>query len=74
MAKLKEVRALKSSGVEPLAPTLIKRILHNLVLKAEDRRCARSPSSLDSLRPSPQRLSSGLHGLGTPGQYQISKL
>jgi hypothetical protein len=40
MAKLKEVRALKSSGVEPLAPTLIKRILHNLVLKAEDRRWA----------------------------------
>jgi hypothetical protein len=38
MAKLKEVRALKASGVEPLAPTLIKRILHNLVLKAEDRR------------------------------------
>jgi hypothetical protein len=31
MAKLKEVRALKSTGVEPLAPTLIKRILHNLV-------------------------------------------
>jgi hypothetical protein len=25
MAKLKQVRALKSSGVEPLAPTLIKR-------------------------------------------------
>jgi hypothetical protein len=42
MAKLKEVRALKSSGVEPLAPTLIKRILHNLVLKAEDRRWALS--------------------------------
>jgi hypothetical protein len=40
MAKLKEVRALKSTGVEPLAPTLIKRILHNLVLKAEDRRWA----------------------------------
>jgi hypothetical protein len=28
MAKLKQVRALKSTGVEPLAPTLIKRILH----------------------------------------------
>jgi hypothetical protein len=37
MAKLKEVRALKSSGVEPLAPTLIKRILHNLVLNQQPR-------------------------------------
>jgi hypothetical protein len=40
MAKLKQVRALKSSGVEPLAPTLIKRIPHALILKGEDRRWA----------------------------------
>jgi hypothetical protein len=49
MAKLKEVRALKSSGVEPLAPTLIKRILHNLVLKAEDRRWASEIGRLSML-------------------------
>jgi hypothetical protein len=49
MAKLKEVRALKASGVEPLAPTLIKRILHNLVLKAEDRRWASEIGRLSML-------------------------
>ena len=36
MAKLKQVRALKSSGVEPLAPALIKRIQRGLVLNGED--------------------------------------
>jgi hypothetical protein len=52
MAKLKQVRALKSSGVEPLAPTLIKRILrilHALVLKGEDRRWASEIGRLSML-------------------------
>jgi hypothetical protein len=49
MAKPKQVRALKSSGVEPLAPTLIKRIQHTLVLKGEDRRWASEIGRLSML-------------------------
>jgi hypothetical protein len=49
MAKLKQVRALKSSGVEPLTPALIKRIQHGLVLNGEDRRWASEIGRLSML-------------------------
>jgi hypothetical protein len=64
MAKLKEVRALKSSGVEPLAPTLIKRILHNLVLKAEDRRWASEIGRLSMLGELTPRQTSAAYHVG----------
>jgi hypothetical protein len=64
MAKLKEVRALKSSGVEPLAPTLIKRILHNLVLKAEDRRWASEIGPLSMLGELTARQTSAAYHVG----------
>ena len=64
MAKLKEVRALKSSGVEPLAPTLIKRILHNLVLKAEDRRWASEIGRLSMLGELTARQTSAAYHVG----------
>jgi hypothetical protein len=46
--KALSLASLKSSGVEPLAPTF-KRILHNLVLKAEDRRWASEIGRLSML-------------------------
>jgi hypothetical protein len=64
MSKLKEVRALKSSGVEPLAPTLIKRILHNLVLKAEDRRWASEIGRLSMLGELTARQTSAAYHVG----------
>jgi hypothetical protein len=64
MAKLKEVRALKSTGVEPLAPTLIKRILHNLVLKAEDRRWASEIGRLSMLGELTARQTSAAYHVG----------
>jgi hypothetical protein len=68
MAKLKEVRALKSSGVEPLAPTLIKRILHNLVLKAEDRRWASEIGRLSMLGElTPRQTSAAYHVVAVGG-------
>jgi hypothetical protein len=59
MAKLKEVRALKSS-----APTLIKRILHNLVLKAEDRRWALEIGRLSMLGELTARQTSAAYHVG----------
>jgi hypothetical protein len=64
MSKLKEVRALKSTGVEPLAPTLIKRVLHNLVLKAEDRRWASEIGRLSMLGELTARQTSAAYHVG----------
>ena len=64
MAKLKEVRALKATGVEPLAPTLIQRILHNLVLKAEDRRWASEIGRLSMLGELTARQTSAAYHVG----------
>jgi hypothetical protein len=64
MAKLKQVRALKSSGVEPLAPTLIKRILHALVLKGEDRRWASEIGRLSMLGELTARQTSAAYHVG----------
>jgi hypothetical protein len=64
VAKLKEVRALKASGVEPLASTLIKRIQHNLVLKAEDRRWASEIGRLSMLGELTARQTSAAYHVG----------
>jgi hypothetical protein len=78
MAKLKQVRALKSSGVEPLAPALIKRIQRGLVIappaSLSGRACrANQRGHVDTSSfatvPSPGRISQGplFGGGGAPG-------
>ncbi len=64
MAKAKQIRALKSSGVEPLAPALIKRIQCTLVLKAEDRRWASEIGRLSMLGELTARQTSAAYHVG----------
>jgi hypothetical protein len=49
MVKPNPIRALKSSGVSPFAPTLIKRIQHGIVLKGEESRWASEIGPLSML-------------------------